>query len=141
VFIGLAAVFISHRVRETRMIDAALATDEGDEGVDLALTVTNEGDDPVTLRFRTGQRADFAAFESSAGDGADDPRRSTAGPVWRHGEGRAFTQALGTETLAPGGSATYKGTWRRPRPGVYLIVGTLTAEEHEAEATATVTVE
>ena len=122
------------------MIDTALAADEGDAGVDLALTVTNEGDDPVTLRFRTGQRADFAAFESPAGGEAGDPRRSTAGPVWRHGEGRAFTQALGTETLASGGSATYEGTWRSPRPGVYLVVGTLTAEEHDAEATATVAV-
>jgi hypothetical protein len=123
------------------MIDAALATDEGDEGVDLALTATNEGDDPVTLRFRTGQRADFTAFESVGGDDAGDPRRSTAGPVWRHGEGRAFTQALDTETLGPGESATYEGTWRDPPPGVYLIVGTLTAEERDAEATATVAVE
>ncbi|WP_144798904.1 BsuPI-related putative proteinase inhibitor [Halorubrum depositum] len=122
------------------MLDAALATDEGDEGVDLALTVTNEDDDPLTLRFRTGQRADFAAFESAAADAAGDPRRSTAGPVWRHGEGRMFTQALGTETLAPGESATYEGTWPTPPPGVYLIVGTLTAEEHDAEATATVAI-
>lgn len=122
------------------MLDAALATADGDDGVDLALTVTNEGDDPVTLRFRTGQRADFAAFES-AGDEGGDPRRSTAGPVWRHGEGRVFTQALGTETLGPSESATYEGTWRDPSPGVYLIVGTLTAEERDAEATATVAVE
>ncbi|MDZ5810937.1 BsuPI-related putative proteinase inhibitor [Halorubrum sp. AD140] len=122
------------------MLDAALTAAAGGGGVTLALTVTNEGDDPVTLRFRTGQRADFAAFES-AGDEGDGPRRGTAGPVWRHGEGRLFTQALGTETLAPGESATYEGTWREPPPGVYLIEGTLTAEEHDAEATATVAVE
>ena len=123
------------------MLDTVLTIARGDSGVDLALTVTNVGDDPVTLRFRTGQRADFAAFESAGGDGAGNPRRSTAGPVWRHGEGRLFTQALGTETLGARESATYEGTWREPPPGVYLIVGTLTAEEHDAEATATVAVE
>ncbi|MFC7187011.1 BsuPI-related putative proteinase inhibitor [Halorubrum yunnanense] len=123
------------------MLDAALAPTGGDSGVMLALTVTNGGDDPVTLRFRTGQRADFAAFEPAAGDGADDPRRSTVGPVWRHAEGRLFTGALGTETLAPGESATYEATWPDPPAGEYLVVGTLTAEEGDAEATATVAID
>ena len=117
------------------MLDAALATAEGDEGVDLAITVANEGDDPVTLRFRTGQRAEFAAY-----DGVDADL-DHADPVWRHGEGRLFAQALGTETLAPGESATYEGTWRDPPAGNYLIVGTLTAEDRDAEATATAAVE
>ena len=122
------------------MLDAALATAEGDEGVDLALTVTNGGDDPVTLRFRTGQRAEFAAYDGVDAD-LDPADLDHADPVWRHGEGRLFTQALGTETLAPGESATYEGTWRDPPAGDYLIVGTLTAEDRDAEATATAAVE
>ena len=132
-------VFKPRPVRSGRMIDAALATAESDEGVDLALTVTNGGEDPVTLRFRTGQRADFAAYEGVEGDlvaGDID-----GDPVWRHGEGRVFTQALGTETLGPGESATYGGTWRDPPAGEYRVVGTLTAEEHDATATARVAVE
>lgn len=138
------------------MIDATLATAEREAGFDLALAVTNGGDEPVTLRFRTGQRADFAAYEAGddavgeASDGGDDgDEMSDAGdaavpetePVWRHGAGRLFTQALDSETLAPGESATYEGTWRDPPPGVYLVVGTLTAEESEATATATLAIE
>jgi len=117
------------------MLDAALATADGDEGVDLALTVTNGGDDPVTLRFRTGQRADFAAYEGVDAEPGDDD------PVWRHGEGRMFTQALGTETLGPGESATYEGTWPDPPAGEFRVVGSLTAEGHDAAATARVAVE
>ena len=127
------------------MLDAALATAEGDEGVDLAITVANEGDDPVTLRFRTGQRAEFAAYDGVDADldhaDLDHAGLDHADPVWRHGEGRLFAQALGTETLAPGESATYEGTWRDPPAGNYLIVGTLTAEDRDAEATATAAVE
>lgn len=122
------------------MLDAALTAADGDAGVDLALTVRNEGDDPVTLRFRTGQRADFAAYRVD--DKTEDSEAlADRDPVWRHGTGRMFTQALGTETIEPGESATYEGTWREPPPGVYLILGTLTAEEHDAEATETVAVE
>jgi hypothetical protein len=129
-----ATVFKSVPARAERMLDAALATAEGDAGVDLALTVTNGGDDPVTLRFRTGQRADFAAYDGAdAEPGADDP-------VWRHGAGRMFTQALGTETLGPGESATYEGTWPDPPTGEYLVVGSLTAAERDAAATATLDV-
>jgi hypothetical protein len=126
------------------MLEASLtAANERDEGIDLALIVANEGDEPVTLRFRTGQRADFAAYDAADRDEGrgvprDDPE---ADPVWRHGEGRLFTQALGSETLEPGASATYEGTWAEPPPGTYLIVGSLTAEAHDASAVAEVTVD
>jgi len=133
-------VFKSRPVRSGRMLDAALATADGDEGVDLALTVTNEGDDPVTLRFRTGQRADFAAYEGVDAE-PGDAEPGDDDPVWRHGEGRVFTQALGTETLGPGESATYEGTWPDPPPGEFRVVGSLTAEDHDAAATARVAVE
>jgi hypothetical protein len=131
------------------MLDAALTAADGDEGVDLALTVTNESDGPVTLRFRTGQRADFAAYEGADVDALDadggDPHRDgivpEADPVWRHGAGQLFTQALGSETLAPDESATYAGAWRDPPTGEYLVVGWLTADDHDASATARVAVD
>ncbi|WP_280585335.1 BsuPI-related putative proteinase inhibitor [Halorubrum sp. Boch-26] len=125
------------------MLTAALTTTDGDEGLDLALTVTNDGDDPVALRFRTGQRVDFAAYEGADGGlaAAADARDRDADPVWRHAAGRLFTQALGSETLVPGESATYEGTWSDPPPGEYLIVGSLTGERQDARATATVAVE
>jgi len=120
------------------MLDAALTTAAGDGGVALALTVTNEGDDPVTLRFRTGQRADFAAYDDSIrGDDGD----RDADPVWRHAEGRLFTQVLGSETLEPSESTAYKATWKDPPSGEYRIVGEVTAEECGLTATATVEVD
>ena len=125
------------------MLEASLTAVDGDPGIDLSLTVANAGDEPVTLRFRTGQRADFAAYDAADRDDArgvprDDPE---ADPVWRHGEGRLFTQALGSETLEPGASATYEGTWEAPPSGEFLIVGWLTAEGHDASATAQVAVD
>lgn len=123
------------------MLDAALTIAHGDSGVDLALTVTNEADDPITLRFRTGQRADFAAYEGIDEGAIDDDLDSHTDPVWRHGAGQLFTQALGSETLEPGGSATYEGAWPDPPAGEYLVVGSLTAEERDATATARVAVE
>lgn len=120
------------------MLDATLTTGEGDGGLDLALTVTNAGDDPVTLRFRTGQRADFAAYRID-GEGAESeaPEEDGDDPVWRYGTGRMFTQVLGSETLEPGETTTYEATWGDPPSGWYRFVGELTAEECEPTATAT----
>ncbi|PHQ38499.1 hypothetical protein DJ69_11245 [Halorubrum persicum] len=121
------------------MLDAALAVNATDgDGIDLALTVRNVGDAPETLRFRTGQRADFAAYGSDEeGEGG-----GTAGdPAWRYGTGRLFTQVLGSETLEPGEATAYEGTWEDPPSGEYRIVGEVTAEERDLSATATVAVE
>lgn len=142
-------MFNPHRVLSALMLDAALTAADGDDGVDLALTVTNEEDEPVTLRFRTGQRADFAAYEGVDDDARDadvdaplrDDLVGGTDPVWRHGAGRMFTQALGSETLEPGESAAYEGAWRDPPSGEYLVVGWLTADGHDARATARVAVD
>ena len=115
------------------MLTASLSATPHDDGVDLALTVSNDGDDPVTLRFRTGQRADFAAYALSEADTSD--------PVWQHGAGRMFTQVLGSETLEGGQSVTYEATWPAPPSGTYRIVGQLTAEDSDAEAVATVDID
>ncbi len=105
------------------------AATAGSDGVQITLTVRNDGDDPVTLRFRTGQRADFTAHDADTGD-----------QVWRHGEGRMFTQVLGSETLDPGESTTYEGAWSDPPAGTYRVVGDIAAQEHDASAETTVTV-
>ncbi|EMA63651.1 BsuPI-related putative proteinase inhibitor [Halorubrum lipolyticum] len=132
------------------MIDAALAIDtegasgDGDDGadggIDLSLTVRNAGESPETLRFRTGQRADFAAYRAD-GEGETDEGDGEADPVWRYGAGRMFTQVLGSETLKPGETATYEATWGDPPPGRYRILGEVTAEEGDLTATATAEVD
>ena len=116
------------------MLNAALEVDDagGDGGIDLAMTVRNGGDDPETLRFRTGQRADFAAYRID-GEGEGDERGGDD-PVWRYGTGRVFTQVLGSETLEPGESTTYEATWGNPPPGRYRVVGEVTATEHDLTA-------
>lgn len=116
------------------MLDAALAATETDDGVALALRIENGGSEPVTLDFRTGQRAEFTAYP------ADEPGDS-ADPVWRYGAGRMFTQSLGSETLAPGESVTYEGTWRSPPAGTYRVVGEAAATDRDPRADAVVTVE
>ncbi|ELZ43540.1 hypothetical protein C471_00450 [Halorubrum saccharovorum DSM 1137] len=114
----------------------------GDDAIDLALTVRNGGDDPDTLRFRTGQRADFAAYriggegEGDDREGVEDHREGEDDPVWRYGTGRVFTQVLGSETLEPGESTTYEATWGDPPAGRYRIVGEVTAEESDLTASA-----
>ncbi|EMA58948.1 BsuPI-related putative proteinase inhibitor [Halorubrum kocurii] len=127
------------------MLDVALSmTDDADAGnvagIGLALTVRNAGESPETLRFRTGQRADFAAYRID-GEGGADEEGGEADPVWRYGTDRLFTQVLGSETLEPGDSTTYKATWGDPPPGRYRIVGEVTAEGRDLSATATAAVD
>ncbi|WP_049908865.1 MULTISPECIES: BsuPI-related putative proteinase inhibitor [Halorubrum] len=139
------------------MLDAALAATETDGGVALALRIENDGSEPVTLDFRTGQRAEFTAYP--AAEEADDETGDADGPddggppdgdaadgdvtdsVWRYGASRMFTQALGSETLAPGESVTYEGTWRDPPAGTYRIVGDAAATDRDARTDAVVTME
>ena len=121
------------------MLDAALATAATDDGIALSLRIENAGPEPVTLDFRTGQRAEFTAYPAE-GEGTDSDGDG-ANPVWRYGAGRMFTQALGSETLAPGEAVSYEGTWRDPPAGTYRIVGEATANDRDVRAEAVVTVE
>ncbi|WP_424015469.1 BsuPI-related putative proteinase inhibitor [Halorubrum xinjiangense] len=120
------------------MLEAALAATESDDGVALSLRIENAGSEPVTLDFRTGQRAEFTAYpadEGTAGTAADE-----TDPVWRYGEGRMYTQALGSETIGPGEAVGYEGTWRDPASGTYRIVGEATATDHDVRAETVVAV-
>jgi len=122
------------------MLNAAIEVADagGDGGIALAMTVRNAGDSPETLRFRTGQRADFAAYRTGGGGGTGkEGGAEDDDPVWRYGTGRLFTQVLGSETLEPGESTTYEAAWEDPPPGRYRIVGEVTAEERDLTATAT----
>ena len=121
------------------MLDAALATAATDDGIALSLRIENAGPEPVTLDFRTGQRAEFTAYPAGEGDSDADVERTD--PVWRYGAGRMFTQALGSETLGPGEGVGYEGTWRDPPAGTYRVVGEATATDLDVRAEAVVTVE
>lgn len=136
------------------MFDASISATETDDGVRLALRIENRGSDAAAFEFRTGQRAEFVAYPTGDGSGAAEGAEPTAGaepadsadpadagePVWRYGATRAFTQALGTETLAPGEAVTREATWRDPPPGTYRIVGETAAANRDAGAATLVTV-
>ena len=92
-----------------------------EEAVTFAFTVTNATTEHVELRFRDGQTADVVLRDADADAGV-------GGPVWRWSDGRAFTQALRTETLAPGEEARETMVWKDPVPGSYTAVATLEAE-------------
>lgn len=120
------------------MLKAALAATRTDDGVALSLRIENAGQERVTLDFRTGQRAEFTAYPAE-GDVAESDG-SRAETVWRYGAGRMFTQALGSETLAPGGAVEYEATWPDPPSGTHRVVGEVTATERDARAESVVDV-
>lgn len=108
------------------VLDASLTAESTTEGVELQLTVANEGDDAVTLSFRDAQRAEFVA--------TDDQE------VWRWSDGRMFTMATGSETLEPGEDISIEAVWPDPPAGEYVVRAWLTAEDADATAEARVAV-
>ena len=109
-------------------LDATLTVAPMADGVSLTLTVTNAGAGSVTLSFSDGQRAEFVAAD---GDGVE---------VWRWSDGRAFSMALGSETLAPGESVAYEAEWPSPPAGEHEVTASLAARDADASATMTVVV-
>jgi hypothetical protein len=83
-----------------------------DDTVECVFIIQNTGTDPVELDFRTGMVADVAVSEEGV-------------EVWRWSDGRMFTQALETETLAPGASLAREMVWEEPSPGTYTAEATL----------------
>lgn len=100
-------------------LDADLEVESGNP-VSFTLTVTNTGNEPREIRFRSGLEADFAVSR----DGEE---------CWRWSDGRMFTQALRTETFAPGESTTYAESWEPSEPGTYTVVAALNTIEAKVE--------
>ena len=104
-----------------------LQTDAAADSVRFTLQVTNSSQAPVTLQFSSGQSYDF-----TVSDGATR--------VWHWADDMMFTQALRSETIAPGQTRSWSETWR---PAAALRGRTLTAtarlvsNSHPAERTQT----
>jgi len=135
------------------VLDASVTAAVEDGDVELSFTVRNAGDEPVECSFRDGQRVEAVAeHDSDGGDeaeaeddadaGGDDGDRDDdgAGEVWRYGDDRLFSMALGTETVPPGGEVTFDVTWPDPDPGEYRVRAWLTATDADASAETRVTV-
>jgi hypothetical protein len=104
------------------MLAATLDVETNDVAT-FTLTVTNEGDESVSLTFPDGQRADFVVRD------ADTDRE-----CWCWSEGQMFTQMLGTEELAPGESVEYEAEWLPSDTGSYVCRGELVDTEGSASA-------
>lgn len=95
------------------------------DSVSFALQVTNTGSAPVELEFPSGQTHDFVVSRGGA-------------ELWRWSADRVFTQALRVDTLAPGETRAFRGSWRVPAgtAGELVARGFLTAGGRRAEQRA-----
>lgn len=99
------------------------------ETIVATVVVANRGDSAVTLTFATTQRYDFALTDGSGRE------------VWRWSSDRAFGQAIGEETLEPGGRRSYSERLRAPAaPGPYRLAGTIVVMGAPLTASAPITV-
>lgn len=99
------------------------------EGVSWSFAITNTSEDPLTLTFPSGQRADVVLTD----DG---------GEVYRWSEGRAFSQALEELTIDVDETVTFEldGTID-VGPGTYELVAALTADPAPAPIEDSIVVE
>jgi hypothetical protein len=109
------------------MLDGELAIETG-QPVKFTFTVTNTGDNPVSLQFRDACKADFVVSEDSE-------------EHWRWSQGRMFAQVLQETSLAPGEEETFEATWDDPETGTYTGRAELEAANQTCEAETTFSVE
>ncbi len=76
---------------------------EQGQAIQMSLTVTNGGDQPLALFFSDSQRYDFTVI---CGPTAFCPE-----PIWQWSHDKVFAQVLGQEVLGPGQSVTFSETW------------------------------
>ena len=95
-------------------LDSHLDVAVTETAVEFTFTVTNGDTEPVDLEFPSGKAADIAVYE--------DDRE-----CWRWSDGKLFTQAIETESLAPGESFVQEGVWQDPPPGEYTAEARLEA--------------
>ncbi len=93
--------------------------------VHFTLQISNTGSIPVPLEFTSGQSFDFAVLQAGR-------------EVWRWSADQMFTQALRSETLAPGATRSYEATWSPPAGmrGELTASGVLAASNRRVEQRA-----
>lgn len=106
-------------------LEPSLTATVTDGSVTFAFRVENTGDDPVDLRFNSGQTADVVVYETDSKDSE----------VWRWAEGQMFTQMIRDTTLVPGDEIREEYTWSSPEPGEYVAEATLAADRDVAAKT------
>ncbi|MBW3629490.1 MAG: hypothetical protein KY464_09350 [Gemmatimonadetes bacterium] len=106
------------------LLASVKASTLGTDSALFSLQITNTAATPLELRFNSGQSFDFVVTR-----GAQE--------IWRWSSEQMFTQALRSETLAPGETRTYTATWA-PVPrvsGEFTVRARLTAQNAQTEQT------
>ncbi len=98
------------------------------EPVEATLTLRHEGENPVRVRFTSGQRFDLLVRRGGA-------------LVWRWSDDKAFAQVIQDVSMRSGDTLTFKAAWsqqdlqgRRAAPGDYEIVGVFLGRAGETGA-------
>lgn len=100
-----------------------------DSVVTLTLTITNPTDSPVDVSSGSSQTYEFTILDAATG-----------ARVWRWSDGRAFTLAFVTRTLAAHGSLTFTEQWKPTQKGTLVALGSLVSASHRADAKASISV-
>lgn len=106
-------------------LEPSLTATGTDGSVTFTFRVENTGDDPVDVRFNSGQTADVVVYETDSKDSE----------VWRWAEGQMFTQMIRDTVLAAGEEIHEEYTWNSPEHGDYVAEATLAADRDVAAET------
>jgi hypothetical protein len=114
---------VQDSIVEAEGLSATMGVETGADLVRLTLHVTNTSGAPIDLEFTSGQRYDFQIAEVD-GDLVGET-------LWTWSMDKSFMQALGTETLEPGGSLRFTEEWPAGgRRGELVGIGRLTSSSH-----------
>ncbi|MDE5412569.1 BsuPI-related putative proteinase inhibitor [Alkalihalobacterium chitinilyticum] len=104
---------------EVSTLATSLRVDKEEDQLAFTLSLTNKGDETVTLEFPTGQLFDFIVVNEKSE------------VVYKYSEGMMFTQAIVQKQLGANETMTFTDEWdlmmngERVPPGRYRVLGEL----------------
>ncbi|MFV8827330.1 BsuPI-related putative proteinase inhibitor [Alkalihalobacterium sp. APHAB7] len=105
--------------KEVSTLATSLKVDKEEDKLAFTLSLTNKGNETVTLEFPTGQLFDFIVVNEKSE------------VVYKYSEGMMFTQAIVQKNLGPNETMTFTDEWdlmvngERVPPGRYRVLGEL----------------
>ena len=100
---------------------ASHPTYEAGRPTEFYLSVENVSKEAAVLNYTSGQRFDFEAYQ------LDRDGKPALKPFWKWSEGRMFTMALSSKTLAPGERENFKAQMDKAPRGKFQIRARSTA--------------
>ena len=92
------------------------------DGVALALRVTNSSEKQLEINFPGGQTYEFRVVDAAGRE------------VWRWSDGRMFTQSLRNRLLGAGETLTFEEQWKAPAAhGKLTAIATMLSDNHPVE--------